>query len=312
MRSEITYKSQDNITDIHAIIWTPTLPVKAIVQISHGMVEHIERYENIALELNKYGILVCGNDDLGHGKSIVDKNHYGYFAAKNASQILIDDTHTLTNKIKEQYPNIPYYIMGHSMGSFIVRSYIQNNSDELSGAIIIGSTHKSGLTMVLAKFLTAIIAFYHHGYFYRSKFLEKITIGNLNKHFEEGKENPRCWISSDETIIKAYQNDPLMNFRFTCNAYDALFTLIKRAGTKKYNKNIRQNLPLLIMSGKDDPIGNFGKSIYKLESLYKMVGIKNIKIKLYNGMRHEILNENEKIFVINDIMQFINTVKENH
>ncbi|MDE6292395.1 MAG: alpha/beta hydrolase, partial [Bacilli bacterium] len=93
MKQEITYKSSDGITDIHAIIWKPTIPITAILQISHGMIEHIRRYENLAKELNKYGILVCGNDHLGHGYSIVDKDHYGYFAPKNADNILVEDLH---------------------------------------------------------------------------------------------------------------------------------------------------------------------------------------------------------------------------
>lgn len=307
MKNELTYKSQDNITDIHAVIWTPTLPVKAIVQMSHGMIEHIERYDNLAQELNKYGILFCGNDHLGHGLSVVDKDHYGYFAAKNSDKILVDDVHTLTTKMKEQYPTVPYFLIGHSMGSFIARNYMQHYSEDIDGAIIVGSGYKSQITMIIGKIIVAVISFYNHGSFYRSKFLHKLTTGNFAKKFEDGEKNPDCWLTTNEKILKDFANDQLSKFNFTCNAYSALFTLLKNACNKSKNKTIRKNLPILILSGKDDPVGDFGKGLYKIEKLYKKTGLNDITIKQYNGMRHEVLNEKEKIFVINDILQFINT-----
>lgn len=305
MKQEINYKSQDGLTDIHAIIWKPTTEVKAVVQISHGMVEHISRYENVADYLNKQGILVCGNDHLGHGLSINDKNNYGYFCKKDQDKVLVDDLHELTNLIKKEYPNIPYYLLGHSMGSFIARNYIETYSEDINGVIIVGSGYKSSLITNTAKIVTNITQFYHHGWYYRSPFLYSQTNGGFSKRFEEKKDNPYCWLTTDMNIIEDYKNDPLSNFRFTCNAYYGLFTLINKACQKRLCKKIRKDLPILILSGKDDPVGNFGKDIYRLEKLYKNVGIKDVKIKLYNGMRHEILNEKNRILVLNDIVNFI-------
>lgn len=306
MKEEITYKSEDGITTIHAVIWKPSTEIKAIVQISHGMIEHINRYDSLARELNKHGILVCGNDHLGHGKSVIDSKNYGYFCKKNQDIVLANDLYNLTKMIKDQYPNTPYYLLGHSMGSFIVRNYLLYFSDDLTGAIIVGSGYKSSFTTTIAKIITRITKFYHHGWYYRSPFLYKQTNGGFSKRFEEGKENPYCWLTTDDVVIKNYKDDPLTNFRFTCNAYYGLFTLVQKACSKHQAKKINKNLKLLIQSGKDDPVGNFGKDIYKIEKLYKSVGIKNVKIKLYNGMRHEILNEQNRILVINDIINFIN------
>lgn len=305
MKQEITYKSQDGLTDIHAIIWKPTTPVVAILQLSHGMVEHISRYESTALELNKHGILVCGNDHLGHGNSITEVKNYGYFCQKNQDTVLVNDLHKLTKIIKNDYPNVPNFLLGHSMGSFIVRNYIEKYSEDINGTIIVGSGYKSGIVTSFAKFATWITQFYHHGWYYRSPFLYKQTNGGFSKRFEEGKDNPFCWLTTNQVVIDDYKNDPLSKFRFTCNAYYGLFTLIKKSCQKKLCKKIRKDLPILILSGKDDPVGDFGKGIYKIEKLYKSVGLKDVKIKLYNGMRHEILNEENRILVLNDIINFI-------
>lgn len=305
MKEEITYKSNDGVTNIRAVIWKPTTEVKAIVQISHGMVEYIDRYATFAASLNKRGILVCGNDHLGHGHSVIDTNHLGYFAKKDSDKILVEDLHTLTNIMKEQYANIPIFILGHSMGSFIVRNYINIYSEDIKGACIVGSGFKSKAVMNFAIVLSYLTQFYHHGWFYRSPLLYKLTNGSFHKKFEEGKENPLCWLTSDMNIINEYRANPLSKFRFTCNGYKTLFVLIKKSCTKKLAKNIRKDLPLLILSGKDDPVGNFGKSIYKLEKFYRKIGIKKISMKLYNGMRHEIINERNNVLPITDIINFI-------
>lgn len=305
MKEEITYKSKDGITNIRAVIWKPSTEVKAIVQISHGMVEHIDRYQVFAASLNNKGILVCGNDHLGHGHSVVKATNLGYFADKNSDQILVDDLHTLTTMMKEKYPRVPYFLLGHSMGSFIARNYLTCYSEELTGAIIVGSGFKSQIMMDFALALTWLTQLYHHGWYYRSPLLFKLTTGSYHRRFEEGKDNPLCWLTSDVNIVNEYRSNPLTSFRFTCNGYKTLFTLIKKACKKKYAKTINKNLPMFVLAGKDDPVGNFGKDIYKIEKLYKSVGIKSISIKLYNGMRHEIINEKNNVLPITDIINFI-------
>lgn len=304
MLNEINYQSKDNITDIHAVMWIPTTKVTAIVQIEHGMCEYIKRYADIAEILNEKGILVCGEDHLGHGESVIDPDHYGYIAAKRGDKILIDDAITLTGIIKEKYPNVPYYVLGHSFGSFIVRNYIAKYED-INGAIIMGSSYQSPLKMNLAIVLTAIEQFYHHGWFYRSKLLHKLTVGNLNKYFEDKRKY--SWLTKNEEVISSFERDPLSNFEFTCNGYLNMFRLIKRSNNKKTYKNTNKDLPLFILSGNDDPIGDFKKGVLKVDKLYKKAKFNNVKLRIYNGMRHNILDERERIIVINDIITFINS-----
>ncbi len=304
MFNEINYQSKDNITEIHAVMWIPTTKVTAILQIEHGMSEYIKRYEGIAQLFNEKGILVCGEDHLGHGESVIDADHYGYIAAKRGDRILIDDAITLTEIMKKKYPNVPYYILGHSFGSFIVRNYI-GKYDDINGAVIMGSSYQSQIKMNAAIFLTALEQFYHHGWFYRSKLLHKLTVGNLDKYFEDKRKF--CWLTRSEEVLKNYEKDPLCNFEFTCNGYLNMYRLIKYANKKRTYKNTAKDLPLLIVSGKDDPVGNFGKGVDKIYKLYKNVKFKNVKLKMYNGMRHGILNEPERIIVINDIIAFINS-----
>lgn len=302
MRKDITYKSKDNITDIHATIWVPTTNIKAIVQISHGMVEHKDRYEALALHLNEQGFLVCANDHLGHGDSVIDKEHYGYFAAKDSANILVEDTYTLTKTVKEEYPNIPYFILGHSFGSFIIRNYIQKYSNEIDGVILSGTANHSKIKMIFAKCLAGIISLYKGGPFYRSKYLEKTTTGNFNKYF---KSNIKfCWLTKDYKFLEDYGKDPKCRFKFTINAYQTMFTLIKNANNNY--KNVRKDLPILLLSGKDDPVSNFGKSIIDLNNFYKKKKLTNVKYKIYNGLRHLIFDETEKVIVINDLVQYIN------
>lgn len=305
MFKEIRYPSNDNITEIHACMWIPVGKINAILQIEHGMIEHIKRYESIAEILNNAGILVCGSDHLGHGESVIDREHYGYFASVRGDNILIEDAVRLTDLVKNKYPNIPYYILGYSFGSFLVRNYITKYDDKIDGAIIMGSAYHSPLKMNLAILYTAIHQFYHHGWFYRSKALKKMTIGNMHKYFEE--DDPNCWLTRNDEVLKSYDKDPKCNFSFTCNGYLNMFRLIKNANKKSSLKNIDGNLPLFIVSGRDDPVGNFGKRVEKLQRFYKNAKMSNVKLRIYNNMRHDILNEPERIIVINDIIAFINS-----
>lgn len=297
---ELYFKSNDNITDIHAVIWEPNGNIKGIVQIIHGMNEHITMYQKFAEILNKNGYIVCGIDLLGHGDSIIDKEHLGYFAIKDSKNILIEDNHELYNQIIKKYNNFPYFVLGYSLGSIITRNYIEKYSNELNGVLLLSSPYHSNLKMCIAKIQTSLIAFYHHGWFYRSNYLYRKTTGDNNKYFPN--ELPGSWLTKDKNQLKMWSKDEKNRFKFTCNAYYTMFELLKN----KELKQINHNIPIILLCGKNDPCTDFGNDIIKLKNMYIKNQIKNIKYKTYNNLRHSILNDNESSIVINDIITFLN------
>ena len=303
-REDLQMQSNDKITMLKVVLWKPEGEIRAILQISHGMVEHIERYSEFAAFLADNGIMVVGSDHLGHGESLSARLKKGYFCEKDPSGVVVDDLYKITKGIRKMYPNIPYFIFGHSMGSFIVRNYITEYGEDLAGAIICGTGDipnfkaKSGLLLI--KILTLF-----KGSKYRSKFINNMALGNNNKHFTEPKFGER-WLTKDEEKVREYMEDPKCGFIFTLNGYRTLMeSIIKNNKTSK-RLCTPEDLPLLIISGADCPLGEFGEGIKRVYKKYKKAGIKDITWKLYENDRHEILNETDRDVVYNDILGWIN------
>lgn len=302
MKKEITYKSNDTLTDIHAVIWEPVNPPIGIIQILHGMNEHIERYEHVAKYYNDQGFVVCGHDILGHGKSVIDNDHRGYFAKKKAPQILIDDAHELTVKVKELHPNLPVTLLGYSFGSLIARNYLKQYSEEINKLILIGSPNHGKFKMLYGKVAATFVSLYKGGPFYRSRFLENQTTGSFKKYYKTN--NKIAWMSKDEAFLTDYVNDPLCRYRFTVNGYKTMFSLISKANSK-LKKVPNKDIPILILSGKDDPVTNMGEAAIKLNEIFKKKKFTRSRYKTYNTMRHSLFNEVEKDIVLNDILFFL-------
>lgn len=303
MKKDIKYLSKDQTTSIHAVIWEPDTKPIGIIQIVHGMNEHINRYESTANFFLNHGYIVCGHDTLGHGKSVIDSKHFGYFAKKHSGEILVEDTYELTRQMKEKYPNLPIALLGYSFGSLITRNYLPNHSQEIDSLILIGSPNHSKLKMIYAQIVSTIIGLYKGGEFYRSKHIENLTTGSFKKYYKT--VNKLAWMSKDTEYLSEYVKDPYVRFRFTINGYKGLFSLIYSANNN-LKKIQKKDLPILILSGKDDPVTNFGASAIKLDKIMKKKGLTNSKYKTYNGLRHSLLNEVEKTIVLNDLLYYLN------
>ncbi|MBQ1476763.1 MAG: alpha/beta fold hydrolase [Erysipelotrichaceae bacterium] len=299
---EFHYRSSSDICDIYAIRYIPEGQIRAILQISHGMQEYIGRYDGFMRYLADHGILVTGNDHLGHGYSIKDKSYYGYFAPKDGDVYVLKDIHELTRLTKEKYPNIPYFLLGHSMGSFFARRYLFTYGGELSGAIIMGTGHQGKGLVSMGKMMAKILA-KQKGDFYRSKTLTATAFGSYNKRFE-GRTSVD-WLTKDTAIVDKYLNDERDNYLFTCNGFVGMFSCIETLYSKSNLNRMPKDLPVLFVSGEEDPVGDYGKGVQKAAETFRDAGMKDVEVKLYPGDRHEILNELDKEKVYQDLENWI-------
>lgn len=304
MRDEFYFPSKDGNTEIHTVIWKPEGEVKAVVQLVHGMVEYIERYDEFARYLSDRGVLVVGNDHLGHGKSVQNRSEYGYFHKKNGNACLIADIHTLRLRMAKKYPNVPYFMLGHSMGSILMRQYVMVYGNGLAGVLLLGVVaEQPKLVLEFGRLLCKTIGMIK-GDHHRSKLVDYMVTGTFNKKFKPALTRAD-WVTSDAEKLDQYVNDPLCSFVFTVNAYYHMLGGLMQISQKESAFMIPKNLPILLAAGSDDPCGNFGKGVRQIYERYKKAGIEDVTLRLYSGDRHEILNETDRDQVYVDLYEWI-------
>ena len=261
-------------------------------------------YDRFARWLAAQGFLVVGNDHLGHGLSVAGEENRGFFAQPNGNGCVLQDIHTLRTLTQKDHPQLPYFILGHSMGSFLTRQYIQRHGQGLAGAIIMGTGSQSALTLLAARTIARLSAC-ARGWKSRSALLDKLTTGGFNRRFQPVKTGCE-WITSDEEIAASYGRDPLRCFRCTVNAYDNMFVSIGEAQSARRMKGIPKSLPLLLISGECDPVGGFGKGVRAAYARYRAAGLQQVRCLLYPGCRHELLNEVNRETVYADLLDWMN------
>ena len=304
MREEFYFTSSCGNTEIRAIAWKPTGEIKAILQISHGMAEHIERYDEFANFLCNHGYLVVGHDHLGHGKSVTSAKHYGYFSKKQGNHYLIEDMHLLRERVTEEHPFLPYFILGHSMGSTLLRQYIWVHGEGLKGVIfsgIVAPEHSA--TLRVAKFLCRFIGTFK-GSHHRSKFLDGLVFGKFDRMMGDSKVTG-SWVTRDAKKLEEYTHDDLCGFVFTTNGYAVLFDGLLCLNHKENASSLPRHLPMLIVSGSEDPVGNFEPGIKKIHESFVEKGVTNLTLLLYPEARHEVLNEVNREEVYQNIEKWI-------
>lgn len=301
MIDEFYFPSKDGNTEIHTIEWKPEGEVRAVLQICHGMVEYIRRYDEFARFLCGKGYYVVGNDHLGHGKSIQAKSEYGFFNEKYGNACVLGDMHTLRQRTEKKYPGVPYFMLGHSMGSSLLRQYIQMYGNGLSGAVLMGTVadHKKA-ALLFGKRLCRVMAAFR-GWHYRSRMVDKLVLGAYNKKFKPARTRAD-WITSDNENLDMYVSDPLCSFMSTVNAYYNVFSGMIGIQRKESVYMIPKGLPVLFLSGADDPVGEFGKGVRKIYEKYRAAGIQDVTLRLYTGDRHELLNETDREQVYKDLL----------
>ena len=303
MKKHIYYPSSDGKTKLHGIVWEPETSPRAILQISHGMVEYVERYEGFAKFLNEHGILVAGNDHLGHGKSYTEEWQKGYFAKEKGDICALQDLHRMTLLLQKKYPDIPHFLFGHSMGSFFARRYLCMYPNEIDGAIICGTGWKPSFILKGGLMVVKLLSLLR-GDKYRSAFVTKLAFGSINKAFEPVKTS-KDWLSRNEREVQKYIDDPKCGFLFTLNGYRVLFRSMLLAQDKILLQNMDEDLPVLFISGEMDAVGDFGKGVKKAVNAFHQSGMEDVECILYPDCRHELVNELNKEEVFRDVLEWL-------
>lgn len=309
VKSNFTFPSRDGFNTCYAYSWAPDDgKIRGIIQIVHGMQEHVARYDDFATFLAGKGFLVVGADHIGHGKSVSSDTDLGYMTWDHADIILVRNVHRLKKIVQEQNPGVPIFILGHSMGSLIFRRYITMYGKGIDGALIMSTADKSTVITRLGIIVSTLKSKFISGYS-TSKFLDHSSFGRNNAHIE----SPRTsydWLTHDEKIVDEYIADPLCGFPFKVNGYRALMQLLNYICKKKNLTTIPKELPILIVAGTEDPVGDYGKGPTKVYERFKSLNIKDVTLKLYENMRHELLNEIGRKDVYDYILNWIESHME--
>ena len=309
----IKYVSHSKKAYINAKLWTnarfggPDHPgvesPKAVVQIVHGMAEYIDRYDDFARYLVNRGFVVCAEDHVGHGGSATSSDDFGHIPMKGGKKIVVGDVHTLRVMVAPMFPDVPYVLYGHSMGSFIVRSYIARYSSGLAACVLSGTgnvpANLSKMGNTLARFIASI-----WGETHRSKIIDNMGAGAYGKKIKNARTD-LDWLSTDESVVDAYIADDKCGFMFTVGGYATLLDLTAEVVTPECAESVSKDLPILLVAGDGDPVGDMGEGVRAAAQLLSDAGVKTVDCKIYEGMRHEIHNEVGKDQVYDDIASWI-------
>ena len=307
-KEDIYFESRDGVSKLHAIVWSDeTKNPIGILQIIHGMAEYIDRYDDFARFMVGKGFVVVGDDHLGHGDSVGENGTYGYFCKKDPATVLVRDEHRLKKLMEAKYPGVPYYILGHSMGSFIARNYLNRYGSGIQGMIVMGTGNQSKALLGASKVLVGLTGFFC-GEKHVAKFINKLAFGTYNRAIEDAKTNVD-WLTKDEAIVNKYIADERCGFTFTVNGFRGLFELIYRLQKPKNLVTIPKKIPVFFVSGEEDPVGDYGEGVIGAKNDLVRAGLENVSMKLYPGDRHEILNETDKDIVYQDIYEWLESIK---
>ena len=290
---------------LNVLLCLPEGRPRAVLQMTHGMVEYIGRYEQLACWLADRGVAAVGHDHLGHGGSVVSREEYGYFGRPDGNRLLLDDIHRVTRwaKALPELEGLPWFLLGHSMGSFYARQYLCEYGGELQGAILMGTGWQPRAAAWAGRALCHLLAAFH-GWRYRSKLVDSMAFGGYNRSFRPARTS-KDWLNRDEKEVDRYLSEERCSFRFTLNGYDSLFTALERLCDKELLARAPKDLPVLFLSGDDDPVGDRGRGVQKAAQSLRDAGMRRVEVKLYPGARHELLVELNRQEVFADIGGFI-------
>ncbi len=292
--------STDGVHTLSGVIYLPMGKPKGLFHIVHGMAEYTDRYAPLMTFLAGAGYIVFGYDHLGHGKTVDSPDELGFIAPKNGWRLLVDDVVAFENAVCREYPDLPLILMGHSMGSFIVRLAEERISDRLSGLIVCGTGGPNPAApagLLICDILRGI-----YGEKHISNFLEKMAFGAYNKRFPNNSKYN--WLTKDADVVAAYEQDPLCGFPFTASALHDLVKLNQQCNRRGWFRRFSKDLPVLLISGEEDPVGDYGKGVKTVYDRLRNHGVVGAELQLYANCRHEIHNDSCRSQMFERIFEF--------
>lgn len=285
--------------DIPVYLWVPDTKPKAVIQVFHGLGEHVTRYDRFAQAAMTQGYAVCAHNHRGHGP---EAEEVGFFAPANGWDLLIDDGHRVFEFLQQRITGLPVVLLGHSMGSFIAQNYAMRFGQEIAALVLSGSTWPSRPLLIISRPLARLLS-WRHGLRGVSPLLDKLGFGDFNKKFEPGRTE-LDWLSREPGEVDAYIDDPLCGGPYSTGLWIDLFGGLLNISTKQALQQIPSGLPILITGGADDPVGGEA-GMKKLAARYEASGHDQISTRIYDGGRHEMLNETNLLEFTDDVLRWI-------
>ncbi len=299
VRNEFTFPSADGRTAVHAVEWLPEGRPRAVLQISHGVAEYILRYEPLAEYLTARGLAVAGHDHLGHGGSVAPGGTRLYFGPKGSWNWVVDDLYARYNLLKRQFPDVPLFLLGHSMGSFLARTYLIRYPGTVDGCIIMGTGQMSA-ALVAAGRAVAALERRRVGEDQTSPVVERLAFGAYNKRFAPNRTG-FDWLSLNEENVDRYIADPLCGGNASIGLFREMLGGLRFIARPENLKKMNANTPVLFVSGAMDPVGDCGKGVRRAYRSFLRAGARDVSLQLYPELRHEILNEDCREDIFRDL-----------
>ncbi len=291
-KEEYYFQSANKKTVIHGTIWEPEGEIRSIIYIAHGITEHIGRYEEFAKYFTKSGYVVAGHDHLGHGYSIDKENPYPmYFGSEGSWKFVEEDVKTGVELLKKRYADVPLCLMGFSLGSFAVRCVLGDCPEIADCAIWAGTGQMKPAEIVVANAVCRVEQ-RRFGDKKGTPLLQKLTMETYNNHFKPYRTSSD-WLCANPEAVDEYRKDPLCGEGFTISSFRELLYGMKKCGQPAHFDKMKKDIPYLLLSGKDDPVGGFGKGVEDVYKIMKEKSFINVEMKLFDGMRHDIFHEKE-------------------
>lgn len=293
-----SYLSSNKKTTINAVKWLPSTTPKGIIQIAHGVTEYIERYEEFATYMTNQGYIVVGNDHLGHGRSLIEQKRM-YTGGLNSWQYLVEDIRQCHEITTKEFPRLPYYILGFSLGSFLVRNYLSDYNPRVSKVFLVGTGYQNPLLISIVKGIVKQEIKKYGDSAYTDK-INELSFGTYNKQLK----NPKTkydWLSKSKNNLEKYQQDPMVGKELTTSLFYEMLEGISYTSKESTIKKMNKSLPIIILSGEEDPVGEMTKGVIKYNNKLKKLGYKTV-LKIYPNMRHDIFHENLSNKVLEDIL----------